>query len=353
MDQEQPINTTEPEERGLRKLAQVSLHLGLLVLTFFTTTIAGVQWIGGDPFELANFHLGLPYSISILFILLCHESGHYFAARYHDVKTTLPYLIPFPPVLLLFQLFLNFGTFGAVIRTRSLVPSKRAIFDIGVAGPIAGFVASAAVLIYGFLHLPGPEYLLTIHPKYDFATNTILDSEGLSLGFGNPLMYGFLQSVFANPSHHFIPPMTEIYHYPYLCAGWFGLFVTAMNLIPIGQFDGGHLIYSMFGDAHRRIAHWSFYTLIAFAAPSITDGVLRAMLSFVRKHEVGQIIPFAEYSWSAWLVWAIIAFYLVKLSHPSVPDETPLDRRRMFIGWGCVAILVVSFTINPFAVSIP
>ncbi|MGB2867175.1 MAG: site-2 protease family protein [Bacteroidota bacterium] len=327
------------------------LHLFLFLLTFFTTTIAGIQWVGRDPFELGNFVLGLPYSISILFILGCHEFGHYFAARSHNVDATLPYFIPFPPIPILFQLFLNFGTFGAVIRTRSVVPSKKAMFDIGVAGPIAGFVACLIVLIIGFTTLPGPEYLKGIHPDYDFRLNAVPNSEGLPLSFGPSIAYVVLEKLFTNSSQ-FVPPMSEMYHYPFLCVGWFGLFVTAMNLIPIGQFDGGHLIYTMFGDVHRRIARWAFYGLLLLAAPSLSDLILRSLLGFVTKQDIGQIVPLAQYSWSAWFLWALIAFYIVKLYHPPVPDESPLDDTRMNIGWMCVGIFLVSFSFMPFSISV-
>jgi membrane-associated protease RseP (regulator of RpoE activity) len=124
------------------------------------------------------------------------------------------------------------------------------MFDIGVAGPLAGFVACIALLTYGFLNLPGPEYLLAIHPNYDFAIGGDPNSQGLPLEFGQTILFASLRSFFTD-SQQFVPPMTEIYHYPFLCVGWFGLFVTAMNLIPIGQFDGGHLIYTMFGERHR------------------------------------------------------------------------------------------------------
>ena len=326
------------------------LHLGLFLLTFFTTTIAGVLWLNRDPFELSNFHLGIPYSASILFILACHEFGHYFASRYHHVDATLPYFLPFPPIPVLLQLFLNFGTFGAVIRTKSVVPSKKAMFDIGVAGPIAGFVASLLVLTYGFLHLPSRVFILAIHPDYDFILNASASAQGVSLSFGNTLLFSGLQNLLTNPSLQFVPPLSEIYHYPFLCAGWFGLFVTALNLIPMGQFDGGHLIYAMFGKYHQRIARTSFYALLALSAPSISDALLRTLLGFVYKHDVGQIVPFAQYSWSAWFLWAMIALYVVKLFHPPVADETPLDNRRMIIGWICIIIFFLSFSLNPFTV---
>ena len=326
------------------------LHLGLFLLTFFTTTIAGVLWLNRDPFELSNFYLGIPYSASILFILACHEFGHYFASRYHHVDATLPYFLPFPPIPILLQLFLNFGTFGAVIRTKSIVPSKKAMFDIGVAGPIAGFFASLLILTYGFLHLPSPDFILSIHPDYNFSLNASTSAQGLPLAFGNTLLFSGLKSLLTHPSMQFVPPLSEIYHYPFLCAGWFGLFVTALNLIPMGQFDGGHLIYAMFGKYHQRIARTSFYALIALSAPSLSDALIRTLLGFVYKHDVGQIIPFAQYSWSAWFFWALIALYVVKLFHPPVADESPLDGRRMIIGWFCIAIFFLSFSLNPFTV---
>ena len=347
-NQDNSANSLKIRKWDINAVLRWLLHLGLFMLTFFTTTVAGVLWLNRDPFELSNFHLGIPYSASILFILACHEFGHYFASRYHNVDATLPYFLPFPPIPVLLQLFLNFGTFGAVIRTKSIVPSKKAMFDIGVAGPIAGFFASLLVLTYGFLHLPSQSFILSIHPDYDFVLNASASAQGVPLAFGNTLLFSGLQKFLTHPSMQFVPPMSEIYHYPYLCAGWFGLFVTALNLIPMGQFDGGHLIYAMFGKFHKRIAQISFYALLAFSAPSLSDSLLRILLGLVYKHDVGQIIPFAQYSWSAWFFWALIALYVVKLFHPPVADETPLDNRRMTIGWFCIAIFFLSFSLNPF-----
>ena len=344
------VNNSTTRNWNVKLVLQWLLHLGLFLLTFFSTTIAGVLWLNKDPFELSNFHLGIPYSASILFILACHEFGHYFASRYHHVDATLPYFLPFPPIPVLLQLFLNFGTFGAVIRTKSIVPSKKAMFDIGVAGPIAGFFASLLVLSYGFLHLPSRSFILAIHPDYNFALNASASAQGVSLAFGNTILFSGLQTLLTHPSLQFVPPLSEIYHYPFLCAGWFGLFVTALNLIPMGQFDGGHLIYAMFGKYHQRIARTSFYALIALSAPSLSDVLLRTLLGYVYKHDVGQIIPLAQYSWAAWFIWAMIALYVVKLSHPPVADETPLNGRRMTIGWFCIAIFFLSFSLNPFII---
>lgn len=327
---------------------RVWLHLTLFFATFFTTAVAGVQWAGQNFLELNNLKYGLDYSFAILFVLGCHEFGHYFAARYHRVKTTLPYFIPFPPL----PFFLNFGTLGAVIRTREVVPSCKAMFDIGVAGPIAGFVACFAILVYGFLTLPGPEFILQIHPHYDFSLNVDPTSNGVPLEFGSTLLYSALQSLLTDPQTQFVPPMTEMYHYPFLCVGWFGLFVTAMNLIPIGQFDGGHIIYTMFRERHRVVARWAFIALLALGLPSILDSFVRSFASLFTTEPLGSVVPFAEYSWSGWFIWAMISYYVVKLYHPPVPDETPLDERRMLIGWGCFVIFVLSFSFAPFTIPI-
>ncbi len=285
--------------------------------------------------------------LAILFILSCHEFGHFFAARYHKVEATLPYYLPFPPLPALFQLFLNFGTFGAVIRTKSIVPNKKAMFDIGAAGPIAGFIASCLVLCLGFLTLPGPDFILSIHPDYDFTLNASSHAHGMSLSFGSTLLFSFFRSLLTHPASQFVPPMSEIYHYPFLCVGWFGLFITAMNLIPIGQFDGGHIMYAMFGRMHRIISRICCFFLLAVGFPSVLDTLLRSILALIKKHEFGQIIPFAEYSWSAWMVWALIALFIVKLDHPPVADDAPIGTKRMLIGFAAFAIFIVSFSLNP------
>jgi len=309
------------------------INIVLFILTFFTTTIAGIAWIAGPvaAFNLNNFHLGLPYSLSILFVLGVHEFGHYFAAKYHRVKATLPYFIPFP----VSDIFLNFGTLGAVIKTKSIIPDKKSMFDIGVAGPIASFLASVGLLIYGFTHLPGVEYILQIHPDY---FNPIKNPDALELEFGTNLIYLTLQQLFTNPAVDFVPPMTEIYHYPYLCVGWFGLFVTAMNLIPVGQLDGGHISYSMFSSqTHRRIADISFILLIVLGM----SGFLFEYLHWD--------VPFG---WTGWIFWALILKFFVKLYHPEVPDTTELDPRRKLIGYFAIFILAVSFIPAPFYIKL-
>lgn len=309
------------------------LHIGLFLVTFITTTIAGAEWTTGmaGPYEIDHLVVGLPYSISILFILTCHEFGHYFAAMYHKVKATLPYYIPFPPI----PFFLNFGTIGAVIRTKTHVPTKKAMFDIGVAGPIAGFVACLIVLIYGFMNIPGEEYILAIHP--DFYSPEY--GEGaINLTFGNTLLFSFFKMIFVNPDQ-FFPPMSEVYHYPFLCVGWFGLFITSMNMIPVGQLDGGHIGYTLFGkEIHFKIAVVSFSILFVLGVLGIIESTLDYYIGI---------------GWSGWLFWAVILYFIIKIEHPPIHDDSELDFKRMVVGYFSFFILLISFSPTPFLITIP
>ena len=328
------LNDYFPEYEELRREKKEKynfpLHIGLFVLTFITTTIAGAQWITGrpGPYEMQYLLQGLPYSFSIMFIISFHEFGHYFAARYHKVKATLPYYIPFPPI----PIFLNFGTMGAVIKTKTPVYTKKAMFDIGVAGPLAGFVACVIVLIYGFTHVPDIGYLLRIHPDY-FSPD--YGKGALNLAFGNTLLFSFFKTIFIHGSHYF-PPMTEVYHYPYLCVGWFGLFVTAMNMIPVGQLDGGHIAYTMFGEEkHFKIAVVSFSILLILGFL----GLLESFLNFS-----------SYFGWVGWLLWAALLYFIIKIRHPHVPDYEELNFTRMLLGYLSFIILILSFSPTPFTV---
>jgi len=307
------------------------LHIGLFIFTFITTTIAGAEWISATPgpYEISFLAKGLPYSLSMLFILSCHEFGHYFAARIHKVDATLPFFIPFPSI----TGFLNFGTMGAVIKTRSPIETRKAMFDIGVAGPIAGFIACLIILFWGFTHVPGKEYILNIHPDY-FAND--FGKGQLELAFGNTFIFSLFKDILVDPST-FFPPMSEIYHYPYLCVGWFGLFVTAMNMIPVGQLDGGHISYTMFGDeTHYKGAVISFSLLFILGTLGLLEGVLDIGITF---------------GWSGWLFWALILYFFIKLKHPPVPDNTELDFKRKLLGYISFIILLLSFSPTPFIIS--
>ena len=303
------------------------LHASLLVLTFITVTFAGVQWLNKDPFDLALFSLGLTYGWLIIFFLAAHEMGHYVAARIHGVDTTLPFFLPFPPFLGL----MPFGTLGAVIRIRSELKDRRTLFDVGAAGPIAGFMVCVMILIWGMTHLPSIEYLYGVHPEYRAMSRVPTDG----LTFGKPLLYKLVEMLVA-PSSAFLPPMNEVYHYPYLCVGWFGAFVTALNLLPIGQLDGGHIAYAMFGSSSHRLAQAVLIVLMALG----TAGFLPLL---------GIQFP---YGWAGWLMWSMVLALLLRskrFRHPPLEDVQELGSTREFIGWVCGIIFILSFIVVPIS----
>ncbi len=308
----------------------VLVHTILFVVTFCTAVLAGVQWLNLNPLELTNFHSGITYALLLMTVLTAHEMGHYIAARLHGVAATLPFFIPFPSFIA-FGLVPPFGTLGAVIRLKEPVTTRKALFDIGSAGPIAGFIASFAILAIGFMTLPGIEYLHTIHPEY--ARMTSIPVGGWM--FGKPLVYAFCEANFA-PAGAFLPPMNEIYHYPFLCVGWFGMLVTALNLIPVGQLDGGHISSSMFGGKSRWVSGAALVALVVLG--------------------VAGFLPLfgidVEFGYSGWLFWAIVLITMervFRLRRLPLDDGTELDPLRMLVGWACFIIFLVSISLVPFA----
>lgn len=294
------------------------INIFLFLCTFFTTTLGGVFWSNHDPYQLDNFAYGLTYSFLLLVVVSSHEFGHYFAAKIHKVSVTLPFYIPFP------FLFLNpFGTMGAVIKMKSRTQTKKSLFDIGVAGPISGWIVAMIILIIGYSTLPPISYLYSIHPEY--AINGIR-TDGFT--FGNNLVFLFLGKIFSSPKV-FIPPMNEVYHYPFLCVGWFGLLITALNMMPVGQLDGGHISYTMFREKHKYLAYLIFGLLIFFGVA----GILPLL---------GININFGS---ANWLVWAILILTIVKIQHPPVCTDIdePLGLKRTILGWFSFFIFVVSF----------
>ena len=320
---------------------QIVKHLSLFLLTMFTTMLAGSMWLMDE--DLAHFMKGLPYSISLLFILSCHEFGHYFAARRHHVRATLPYYIPMPPFL-----GISFGTFGAVIRTREPIPHRRALFDIGIAGPIAGFVASVVVLAIGFATLPGKEFILSMHSDFDFTINTVPGMQtGDTLTFGAPLLYQAMSAIFS-PQGAWIPPMWEMYHYPFLVTGWFGLFVTALNLLPAGQLDGGHVLYALSPKWHAVVARITVAVLLLLGIVSISPLVVSSLAS--AETAVAFIDMFSKYNhmfWPGWLMWVLILLFVIKIDHPYVPDNEEHGKTRTFLGMFAALMFFLSIMPSP------
>ncbi|MFZ4590675.1 MAG: site-2 protease family protein [Ignavibacteria bacterium] len=302
-----------------RKKFSFLINVLLFLLTFFTTTLAGVGWLNKDPYQLDNFMTGITYSILILSVITVHEFGHYFAARYHKIDVTLPYYIPFP------FLFLNpFGTMGAVIKMKTPTQTRKSLFDIGVSGPIAGWVLSMVFIVIGFSTLPSIDYLYNIHPEYSF---TGIPTTGLTFGYN--LVFWVFEKLFSLKSNVFIPPMNEIYHYPFLCVGWFGLLITSLNMMPVGQLDGGHISYTMFGVKSKYVGYTVFYLLVFF-------GILGIFPLLDINLNIGSI---------NWLIWAVLIFFIIKIKHPPVCTDmhTPLGMTRTIIGWFSYIIFIISF----------
>jgi membrane-associated protease RseP (regulator of RpoE activity) len=322
------------------------LHLTLFVVTLLTTTWAGTIWIGKpavvDTFAhfLRSLKIGLPFSLSLLAFLTVHEFGHFFATVKHRIRATLPYYIPLPPLPFL----MSIGTLGAVIRMKEPIRSRRALFDIGAAGPLAGFAVALALLVYGFTHLPSVDYIYSIHPEYR-AAGGFPPAPPETLHLGKSLLFILLEKLIEPKG---LPPMYELYHYPFLFAGWLGCFVTALNLLPVGQLDGGHVIYAMFGHVgHRKISKLFLACITILGAPSFILGLLPLI-------NPALVFPAPElllrWSWPGWIIWAFILRKFLGTKHPQAGSDRPLTARRMLAGWGCIAIFILTFTPVPFAI---
>ena len=278
------------------------LHLALFAATFVTTAMASALNQGIDIFaEPARLVLGFPYAIALMAILLSHECGHYFLSRLHRVDATLPFFIPAPPMIFFI------GTLGAFIRMRTLPRDRRALFDIGAAGPWAGMMVAVPVLMLGLS-------LSEIRP--------IGPSADAGLFLGDSLLFkGLTWLVLGSTGDN----VTIVLH-PIALAGWVGLLVTALNLLPVGQLDGGHVVYAAFGERwHRRISRATLVTLIVL-------GVGGA---------------------ATWLVWAVLLAFL-GLRHPPLLDgERPLDRRRTWAAVATLAMFIITFMPEPIYFSEP
>lgn len=324
------------------------LHITLFLLTFLTTTWAGTFWIGHQV-SMANIFsfvhdlsYGLPYSLGLLAFLTVHEFGHFFAAVTHRIRATLPYYIPLPPIPFL----LSIGTMGAVIRIKERIPDSGALLDTGAAGPLSGFTVSLGLLIYGFLNLPPADYIYSIHPEYLLSGGFPAHPEPGTLYLGKNLLYILLEAII-DPKD--LPPMTEMYHYPYLFTGWLGCFVTALNLLPVGQLDGGHVTYAMFGrKGHARTARLIMLCITLLGLPSFISAITELFFP-----EFALQIPewILQGSWPGWIIWAIVLSRFVGVRHPPTEHDYPLSKSRTLAGWIAVIIFFLTFTPVPFGLT--
>jgi Zn-dependent protease len=284
------------------------IHIVLLLATFISTTMVGSRiefnfehrqpafWMSENspplfalsalthPSELLS---GLPFSLTLMLILLAHEMGHYLYARHYRVYATLPYFVPFPSLI---------GTLGAFIRIKSPIPSRAALFDIGIAGPIAGFIPACVALMAG-LALSRP----------------IAASDPSSLQLGFPLAFHLAARIL-----HIATPLPALSLHPVATAAWVGMFATALNLLPGGQLDGGHIVFSLSPQIHRAV---SFLTVLA-------------------------LIPLGKYFWTGWLLWSVLL--AMTLRHPPVPREPSVSGRRRLVALCGALMFILSFAPAPF-----
>lgn len=270
------------------------LHLILFILTLLSTLTVGAMQSGVDLLkEPGKIYKGLPFALTLMTILLSHELSHYFASKKHGVKATLPYFIPAPTII---------GTFGAFIKMKSPLISRKSLIDIGASGPIAGFIVSVAATVIG---LQMSEVVSVRHMAG-------------SLNLGDSILFSFLSRIILGTT----PAEADILLNPVAFAGWIGLFVTSMNLIPVGQLDGGHIAYALLGEKHTRL---SFLLVIVMTI-------------------LGLLF------WEGWFIWAVLLLVL-GLRHPPVLYwEVPLDPGRRFIGWLALVILILTFIPVPFKI---
>ena len=278
-------------ERG-----RAGINLVLFVLTVLSTLAAGCLVTGSFPFVTFNPFLqparllaGLPFAATLLAILGTHEFGHYFTARYYGASVSLPFFIPAPPPIFLF------GTMGAVIRMRSPARDRNSLFDIAVAGPLAGLVVAVPALLLGL----------------SWSRIGMVLPQGAGLTFGDSLLMRALTwLVFGS-----IPSGMDVFVHPVALAGWVGLFVTALNLFPVGQLDGGRIAYALFGPWHRQVSIATF---------------------------VGLMLLGAVFRSANWIVFAGVILLLMGFHHPPPLDDlTPLSRRRYVLGVFCLILLVL------------
>jgi membrane-associated protease RseP (regulator of RpoE activity) len=273
------------------------LHLVLLLATVVTTIIAGALQQGVNPLETpVLLYTGIPFSFTLLLILGAHEMGHYLVSRRHHLDVTLPYFIPAPPIPFII------GTFGAFIRIRSPIRDKRALLDVGCSGPLIGVLVAIPVILLGL----------------KLSTVTVMGGGEETITLGEPLLFKLLSWLALGP----MTPEQNVILHPVAFAGWIGLLVTALNLLPVGQLDGGHVAYALFPEYHRYISL----------------GML------------GLLVVCGVIFWQGWLLWAVLLVFLGWRHPPPYQFWVPLDRRRRVLGLITIVVFGLTFSPAPFVI---
>ena len=296
-----------------RRNTQWGLPVLLMALTFASTLYVGAGMVlGRPPGSFEELLTGWVFSVPLMAILMAHEFGHFFAGRYHRVDVSPPYFIPVPFFLL--------GTLGAVIQIRERIRSRNALLDIGAAGPLAGMVVALPVVIYGIATspveaLPDAPYLLE----------------------GRSLLYLGLLNWLKGP----IPPGYDIMLTPTALAGWAGLLVTMINLLPFGQLDGGHVAYALLGERQDQLSRKLLRSLpvlalvvsAAYGVPAYLDGIR------------GDKLIYDAAAGMHWLVWAVVLWFLTRATGPNHPptEDSEVSPRRRLVGWFTLSLFVLLF----------
>lgn len=276
------------------------INLALFIVTVVSTLVTAAYFYAETAEQATQIWRGWPFSLSIMLILGAHELGHYFAARHHKVAVTLPYFIPLPIIS-------PIGTMGAVIRMKAPIKNKRALFDIGVAGPLAGLIFAVPLLIYGLM------------------TSEVGAMSSIGLLEGNSILYYLAKfAIFGQ----FLPSETLDVHLNQVAwAAWVGLLVTALNLMPVGQLDGGHIMYSLLGSKAKRL----FVPVVA---------ILGALT----------LTSFLIDSTFTWGIWIVLLFLFGRAHAEPLDDVTPLDPRRRWLGIATLIIFLLIFVPIPFRI---
>jgi membrane-associated protease RseP (regulator of RpoE activity) len=307
------VLVVEPRSRGLDGVPWK--NVGLFVATVLSTlTVGAIGWyyipvaaIQRNPLLLLE---AWPFTAAVLGVLSVHELGHYVMGRYHGVDVSLPYLIPF---------FLPFGTLGAIIRMRGQVPDRRALFDIGVAGPLAGLGATVVVTVVGLLLSPFQ------------VPADVLTTGGRVIIFNNPPLLDIIASFLGRPTEYATDPSLTVH--PVVIGGWVGMFFTVLNLLPVGQLDGGHMVRAMVGRRQESIAA---------VVPVVLFGI-----SGYLYYGLGKGVSESVGLWAFWGVFATFIAY----NGPAHPiAEQPLDRKRIAVGLFTFALGALCFLLVPIEV---
>ncbi|MCS7078122.1 MAG: site-2 protease family protein [Bacteroidia bacterium] len=367
---------------------RIFIHIFLFVLTVLTTLISGYEWTTGKVFfashepVLVRFKQGFPYCFGFLLFLTVHEFGHYFMSKKYGIKATLPYYIP------MYIGSMSIGSMGAVIRLKEPCQTRVQFFDIGIAGPLAGLVVGLGLMIYGYATLPPESYIFSIHPEYvkygGFPEPKEYQNIPYGLTLGKPLLFKVVE--FFMPSEASIPPPQEIMHYPYLFTAWLALFFTALNLIPIGQLDGGHIIYGLLGiKGHKWVSkttilimvlyggidfmrlesiestfEWvlnsSIYLLLLLAIMTKLYGKrsrlwLLATVLVMSFHVLVSIMFPHVKGYGGYMMFAVIIVRFFGFEHPVARVDTPLNLKRKVLGWITLVVFIFCISLQPFQIS--